>query len=170
MSTTTTEPVARSARDAGLLSRILDEGFGEGAWHGADLRQAIDDVTSEAAFWRPAPDRHNIAEVTLHHAFYVRSVFARLGGSAPDPFLLEGEDWFELEGRGKGKVKVTWPAVRDTLATEQQRLAQFVSELDGSRARSALTPAERLDVILGITCHAIYHAGQIQLLKRLRGD
>ena len=25
-------------------------------------------------------------------------------------------------------------------------------------------------VVLGITCHAIYHAGQIQLIKRLRGD
>jgi hypothetical protein len=23
-------------------------------------------------------------------------------------------------------------------------------------------------VVLGITCHAVYHAGQIQLIKRLR--
>lgn len=27
--------------------------------------------------------------------------------------------------------------------------------------------AERFNLVLGITCHAIYHAGQVQLLKRL---
>ena len=34
----------------------------------------------------------------------------------------------------------------------------------------ARTPAdaERFDLILGITCHAVYHAGQIQLIKRLK--
>jgi hypothetical protein len=28
----------------------------------------------------------------------------------------------------------------------------------------------QLDLVLGITCHAIYHAGQIQLIKRLRAE
>jgi hypothetical protein len=168
MSTSTMEPEARRAREIGPLSRILDEGYGEGAWHGADMKQAIADVTAEAAFWRPAPERHNIAEITLHHAYYVRSVLGRLGGSAPEPFLVEGDDWFELDGKGKPR-KANWPAVRAALTNEQRRLAQLVSELDSSRLRSPLTAAERLDLVLGITCHAIYHAGQIQLLKRLRG-
>jgi hypothetical protein len=37
-------------------------------------------------------------------------------------------------------------------------------------ATSALADAERFNLVLGITCHAIYHAGQIQLIKRLRGE
>ena len=33
--------------------------------------------------------------------------------------------------------------------------------------KSPLAETERFNLILGITCHAIYHAGQVQLIKRL---
>ena len=41
----------------------MQEGYGENAWHGANLKTALADVTPELAFWRPGPDRHNIAEI-----------------------------------------------------------------------------------------------------------
>ena len=41
----------------GIESRILNEGYGTGAWHGADLKAAIADVTPAVAFWRPAEGR-----------------------------------------------------------------------------------------------------------------
>ena len=55
------------AIDARFLSRILEEGYGPGAWHGNDMRAAVADVSAEDAFWRPQPERHNIAELALHH-------------------------------------------------------------------------------------------------------
>ena len=39
--------------------------------------------------------------------------------------------------------------------------------LPSGKGGNKLTDAERFDLVLGITCHAVYHAGQIQLLKRL---
>jgi hypothetical protein len=33
---------------------------------------------------------------------------------------------------------------------------------------ATLDSTERFGLVLGITCHAIYHAGQVQILKRLR--
>jgi hypothetical protein len=36
------------------------------------------------------------------------------------------------------------------------------------RVTSPLGETERFDLFLGITCHAVYHAGQIQLIKRLQ--
>jgi hypothetical protein len=42
----------------GIESRVLNEGYGPGAWHGADLKAAIADVTPALAFWRPAEGRH----------------------------------------------------------------------------------------------------------------
>jgi hypothetical protein len=145
-------------------SRILREGFGEGAWHGPDLKAAIADVSSGDAFWRPSPARHNIAEIAVHHAYYVRSVRGKLTGTTPGPFELEGDDWFALSESGP----LSWNRVQQIVTEEHRRLEEVVADLEAARAKSPLSSDERLDVILGITCHAVYHAGQIQLLKRLR--
>ena len=40
-----------------LAKRILDEGYGPGAWHGNDMKAALADVTPKLAYWRPAPGR-----------------------------------------------------------------------------------------------------------------
>jgi hypothetical protein len=146
---------------AGMLDRILREGYGSGAWHGPDMKAALSDVSAEIAFWRPARGRHNIAEIALHHAFYVRSVRAQLSGATPEPFALEGEDWFELSERGP----LAWEAVRDVVETEQRRLADTVASVGSRPLPEGVQP---LDLILGITCHAVYHAGQVQLIERLR--
>jgi len=69
--------------EARLLARVLDEGYGPGAWHGPDLKAALADVSPELAFWRPSPQRHNIAEIVLHHAYCARSVRGQLSGTAP---------------------------------------------------------------------------------------
>ena len=164
MSTSTkARPAAPAATDA-TLSRILHEGYGPGAWHGPDLKAALAEVTPEQAFWRPAPGRHCIAEVALHHAWCARSVRAQLTGRPAGPFVAPGEDWFALEaGRGLG-----WPEVLAALEAEQRELAGVVSDLAAGRASSPLAAQERFDLVLGVTCHAIYHAGQVQLLKRLQ--
>jgi hypothetical protein len=162
MSQTTTTPAAPRV-DPSLLARILDEGYGPGAWHGPDLKAALTDVTARGALWRPAPERHNIAEIALHHAWYIRSVIGRLTGRTPDPFVLEGEDWFEVPD----EKRLRWTEISATLAEWQERLAAAIRDLGAGRLRSPLSEREQFDLVLGITCHAIYHAGQIQLLKAL---
>jgi hypothetical protein len=163
MSTSGSTKTANSSNiDAKLMSRILEEGYGPGAWHGPDLKAALADVSAEQAFWRPGPGRHNIAEIALHHAFCTRSVRGQLSGVAPEPFVLQGEDWFELNERGS----LTWPKIQAAVLAEQPRLAKIVADSSSGKS-SSLSDAERLKLILGITCHAIYHAGQIQLIKRL---
>ena len=148
-----------------VLPRVLQEGYGPGAWHGPDLKAALSDVTAKLAFWRPAPGRHNIAEIALHHAYFVRSVNAQLSGTVPKPFVLEGEDWFELSGTGS----LTWSKVRDVVDAEQRTLAMTISKLASGRLRPPALDVEPFDLVLGITCHAIYHAGQVQLIKK-RGE
>jgi hypothetical protein len=147
-------------------SRILSEGYGPGAWHGADLKAALADVTPEAAYWRPSAGRHNIAEIALHHAFCVRSVGSRLSARPAEPFVLPGEDWFDLAGEST----LAWSRVLSVVETEQERLARLVGDVEAGTITPAVTDEERLSLVLGITCHAVYHAGQIQLIKRLRGE
>jgi hypothetical protein len=150
---------------AGTETRILREGYGEGAWHGPDLKAALADVTEATAFRRPAPGRHNIAEIAVHHAYYAHAVRAKLSEVEPEPFVLKGEDWFEI----LDSSTLTWSKIRDVVELEQQRLAECVSDISAGRMQSPLPDSERFDVVLGITCHAVYHAGQIQLIKRLSG-
>jgi hypothetical protein len=166
MSTATSVRTATpSGLDAELLARTIEEGYGSGAWHGPDLKAALSDVTPELAFWRPAPSRHNIAEIALHHAYFVRSVRAQLSGHEAEPFVLEGEDWFELSDSGP----LAWPEILDVVASQQRQLAATVADLGASaRNRRSSPEVEPFNIVLGITCHAVYHAGQVQLIKRLR--
>jgi len=144
-------------------ARLLREGWGEGAWHGPDLKAALADVTAQKAFARPAAGRHNIAEIALHHAYCVRGVRARLSGQDPEAFVLPGEDWFALDSAST----LSWKKVQETLAREQAALEKAFADADAGRLRSPLPESERLDLALGVTCHAVYHAGQVQLIKKM---
>jgi hypothetical protein len=163
MSVSATKTIFPNALDTRVLVRILEEGYGPGAWHGADLKAALSDVDAGLAFWRPSPERHNIAEIALHHAYCARSVRGQLTGATPEPFVLEGDDWFPLPDQ----KRLSWPKIQAVVDAEQQRLHAAVTDND-ARKQSTLTDSERFDLLLGITCHAVYHAGQVQLIKRLR--
>jgi hypothetical protein len=149
---------------SGVESRVLQEGYGPGAWHGPDLKAALADVTPALAFWRPAPGRHNIAEIALHHAYYARSVRTQVSGKDAEPFVMAGEDWFALDDQRK----LSWEKIRATVDEEHERLGEVIRDLQTGAASTPMAAVERFGLVLGITCHAIYHAGQVQLIKRLR--
>ncbi|MDQ3440894.1 MAG: hypothetical protein M3478_11150 [Planctomycetota bacterium] len=124
------------------------------------MKAAIAEVAAGTAFRRLAAGRHNIAELALHHAYYVREVRSRLAGVPLEPFVLEGADFWTLDDEST----LRWDQIRATLASEQERLAAVVE--DESKI-AGKTDDEKLELVLGITCHAVYHAGQIQLIKAL---
>jgi hypothetical protein len=158
--TKTATPVGIPAE---ALHRVLDEGHGPEAWYGADINAAVADVDAKTAVKRPAAGRHNIAEIALHHAYWAREVRKRLAGAVAEAFPAEGEDWFEVSGA----APLTWTVVRDTLSAETRRLAEATDAIARGGASSPLGETERFDQALGIAAHAAYHAGQIQLVKKL---
>jgi hypothetical protein len=163
MSTSTGNDLIVESR---IESRLLQEGYGPGAWHGPDLKAALADVTPASAFWRPAPGRHNIAEIALHHAYCARGVRTQISGQPAEPFVMAGEDWFEVADGGK----LSWSDVRATVDAEQKRLHELIAQVESGRVASAVPDTERFGLVLGITCHAIYHAGQVQLIRRLHRE
>jgi hypothetical protein len=147
-----------TAPTTATLTRVLDEGYGPGAWHGADMKAAVANVTPAMAFWRPGKGRHNIAEIALHHAWCVRNVNAQLAGGEPPAFPVDGADWLTLDD----EKLISWSEIKRAIETQQQALLATVA------LPSLSAEKERFDLALGVTCHAIYHAGQIQLIKVLR--
>jgi hypothetical protein len=149
------------------LLRALDEAYDHRAWHGTNLRGSIRGLTPAQARWRPAPHRHNIWEEVLHSAYWKYAVRQRLIGGKRGAFPLKGSNWFPAPESGRA-------------AEWQQTLALLGQMHESLRAAVAQFPAARLDrpvrgsiwsafdSILGVAFHDIYHAGQIQLLKRLQ--
>ena len=166
MSAALTKTPTPAGLPAATFNRILDEGYGPGAWYGADLSTAVGEVSDAAAFTRPAAGRHNIAEVALHHAYWAEQIAGKLTGVDPAAFPLEGEDWFELNDASR----LPWRAITAALEASQVRLSQAVSEVASGARTSPLGEAERFDLVIGITGHAAYHAGQIQLIKKIVGS
>lgn len=156
---TTTTP---AGVPADVLPRLIEEGHTSKAWFGTDLVTAVGEIDADTASWRPAPGRHNIGEIALHHAFWVREVRGRLTGARLEPFVADGEDWFPWPAGS-----LTWTDVQRTLADQVQRLEEAVAGINAGRLASPLSAEERFDQVLGIAGHAAYHAGQVQLLRRL---
>jgi len=143
-----------------LLLQILDEGYQKKAWHGPNLWQSLRGVTAKGAAWRPARGRHNIWEIVLHAAYWKYIVRRRLRGEQRRSFPVRGRNWFV---RPAENGETVWRQDRVLLDQEHRKLRQAVREL--SHAGSRGLPSA---VLFGIAFHDVYHAGQIQLLKRLR--
>lgn len=144
--------------------RVLAEGHGPGdAWYGNHILAALAATGAADAYRRPAPGRHNVAEIALHHAYWVREARRRLTGNDPERFVLEGEDWFALDD---GHV-VPWGKVTETLEAQVKLFHEAVDAVATGRWSSPLDEKARLDLVVGIAAHAAYHAGQIQLVKAL---
>ena len=148
------------------LIRLIEEGYRRQAWHGPNLRGALRGVSPALAAWRPAPGRHNIWELAVHAAYWKYAVRRRLSGEKRGSFTLAGSNWFL---RPERKTEAAWLGDRRLLASEHQRLLEVVRTLrDRDLERTASPGRTRLDVLLrGVASHDIYHAGQIQMLKRL---
>ncbi|HEX4642586.1 MAG TPA: DinB family protein [Candidatus Acidoferrales bacterium] len=148
------------------LLGMLDEGYSRAAWHGPNLRGSLRGVTAREAAISPNAKRHNIWEIVVHAAYWKYAVRRRLTGEKRGSFTLPGSNWFE---RKKDRGEKGWRGDVALLDREHQALreavAQFpVEELD-RRVHGSKSIARRL--IAGIAFHDVYHAGQIQLIKKL---
>jgi hypothetical protein len=151
------------------LLAIIDRAYDTPSWHGTNLRGSVRRVTAAQAAWRPAPARHNIWEIVVHAAYWKYAVARRFTGSRRGSFRLKGSNWFE---RPMGTAQVTekaWKSDVDLLNDMHATLRSVVRGLsDKDLARTP--PGKKVsnfDLLAGIAAHDLYHAGQIQLLKRL---
>lgn len=151
------------------LLRSIDEAFDRRSWHGTNLRGAIRGVDARRAAWRPRPGRHNIWELVLHAAYWKYAVRRRLTGEKRGSFALAGSNWLSSPAR---PTEGEWKKAVGLLAEEHRRLRVVIaglagSDLDRASGGGRAGPGR---FVRGIAAHDLYHAGQIQLLKRLQPE
>jgi hypothetical protein len=161
-----------TATEIDALLELLDEAYNKPAWHGPNLRGSIRRLDAAQAAWRPAPGRKNIWEITLHAAYWKYTVLRQLTDQKRGSFPLAGSNWFARPQAG-GSVPADWEAAwKDDvklLDRMHRELRIAVASLTRSElaARPPRSKHTRLRLIQGAALHDVYHAGQIQTLKRL---
>jgi hypothetical protein len=152
-----------------VLIRILDEAYENKAWHGPNLKGSIRGLSPEQAVWRPDPRRRNIAEQVIHAAYWKYAVRRRLRGDDRGSFPLKGSNWFLVAGPISA---AEWKSNTALLDSEHRLLRQAIVEFPSERLFDLAQGGKftNLAIISGIASHDVYHAGQIQLLKRLQSE
>ena len=157
--------MTRNPAIASLLAQ-LDEAFDRRSWHGTNLRGSLRGVTATKAAARPAPGRHNTWEIAVHAAYWKYAAWRRLTGEKRGSFARPGSNWFPTPAPA---TEAAWRKDVAVLVAYHRQLRLAVSRLsDGDlecRAPGGKEPIGRL--VRGIAAHDLYHAGQIQLIKRL---
>ena len=153
-----------------LHLKALDQGYDHKSWHGPILKGSLRGLSAEQAAWRPAPSRHNVWEIAVHAAYWKYSVLrrlVRLRGEEEARFPVKGSNWFARpEGPPDEKA---WKADLKLLEEMHRRLRAAVASLSEADLETIPEGSSTtvVDLVLGVAYHDIYHAGQIQLLKRM---
>ena len=154
-------------RIAGVIARTIAPPRGQ-AWHGGPTPLgALRGVGAAQARWRPSPRRHSIWALTLHVAYWKYAVRRQIL-AANLPRFSRSPANFPAVPVPAGET--AWALDRALLAEEHRLLLETIEDFPDALLHRSPGGRERWswgDMILGITLHDAYHAGQIQMLKRL---
>jgi hypothetical protein len=167
------------------LVAIIDQAYNKPSWHGTNLRGSLRRLTAEQAAWRPSPRRHNIWEIVVHAAYWKYAAARRFTGGARGLFptfglrsgrpersrgALKGSNWFHRPDAAGAQLEKAWKADVDVLDDMHDTLRAAVLRLS-AKDLARTPPGKKVNnfaLLSGIAAHDLYHAGQIQLLKRLQ--
>jgi len=156
-----------------LLLDSLDEAYRGPAWHGPSLRASLRGLDHRQAAARPSSGRHNCWELAIHAAFWKYAVRRRLLAAPDGEFPLPGRNFFErpsaTDGASDLHLANAWRQDLKLLAKTHEDLCRTVAALSPASLNRPARGHRQTPrfMIEGIAMHDVYHAGQIQLLRRL---
>jgi len=149
-----------------LIVTQLEQAFRRKSWHGTNLLGSIRGIDIETAAFRPASGRHNIWELIIHAAYWKYSVYRRFALEEKHSFPMRGSNWFprpidETESALKRDIAI----LKDFHLKLIAAVSEFSPSKFGKTPKGSATTYR--DLAIGVAAHDLYHAGQIQLIKRL---
>jgi uncharacterized damage-inducible protein DinB len=145
-----------------LVSTINGE-----AWYGPSLREILKDVSATQAHAHPIANGHSIREL-IHHV------------DAWAKFALDALDGVPIPAWPGMSVELDWPPVTDTsdlawkravdsFFSRHLKLVERIKDFTDERLEAAV-PGRTYNfyyLFQSSTQHAVYHGGQIALLKKM---
>jgi len=157
---------AECARIADQLASTLN---GE-AWYGDSLREILEGVTAPQALSRPIPTAHSIWEMVLHVEAWSKLADGAMRGVAIPAWatMPKEMDWPPVAGDGQQ----AWQQAVTSFFASHMKLVEAIKSFADERLGSTV-PGRTYNfyrLFQSMTQHAVYHGGQIALLKKaLRG-
>ena len=150
------------------LLEIIARAYDRHSWHGTNLRGSIRGLDPATAARRPGPGRHNVWELVVHAAYWKYVAWRRLTGEKRGSFPLDGSNWFVRPLRSQDAAAV-WKQDLALLADMHRRLRDTIAAMPGDALdkKAAGSSVTNFQLIAGVAAHDLYHAGQIQIIKRL---
>ena len=148
--------------------RHLQPPTGFKPWHGgASVLGSLRGVSVEVAAWKPYPDRHSIWELALHIAYWNYAVWRRITDAGEGGFPRSPSNW---PAAPEPPDPEAWDEDRRLVREWHDRLVAAIEGFDGHRLDEPAGEGAKTsfaDLITGVLLHDTYHAGQIQIMKRL---
>jgi len=152
--------------DSVLLIDMLEQAFDKKAWHGTNLKGSLRGLKPDQLLYRPQPKRHNIWEIALHTAYWKYTVYRWLTNAKRGSFPRKPSNWPNIPENTDLKA---WRKDLTLLRNRHVKLIEAVTEFPSTKLFDQIkgTAWNYAKLIYGVASHDLYHAGQIQLLKRL---
>lgn len=145
-----------------LIADQLRRAFERDAWHGPALLELLQDLDAATAAAKPLHNVHSIWELVLHVSAWDDAASRRLDG---EKVQLTGTANFPVVPKPS---QTTWHEAVARAKRTHDVLVKTVAALPESRLRERV-PGKRYDfyfMLHGVAQHALYHAGQIAILKK----
>jgi len=165
MARTTARTMARFPAVIDVLLSACDRAYDRKSWHGTNLRGALRGLSAKEASWRPGKRRHNIWEIAVHAAYWKYVVIRSLTGAPRGSFARKGSNWFERPDGSEAE----WKADVALLDATHRSLRDAIARIDPAALDRRLPgrKTSRTALVTGAAAHDLYHAGQVQLIKRM---
>ncbi|MCX6175183.1 MAG: DinB family protein [Ignavibacteriales bacterium] len=156
-------------RSEKLSVELHNSVFGD-PWHGACLKDVLENISFKQANKRSIPSAHNIIELTSHLNSWTEEILKRFNGGQPS--LPTMGDW----PTPKYKTEEYWQAVKQKLFADTNKLIAVIKKfpedkldeiVGGERNATLGTGFSFEGFIIGLVQHNAYHSGQIALLKKM---
>ncbi len=137
------------------------------AWYGSSLREILDKLTAKQAHAHPIADAHSIWEIVHHLDAWVKFALGAIHGvPIPKwPGMPKEQDWPPVATN----TEDAWRQAVSSLFSNYRKLVQEIKASDDERL-DATVPGRTYNfyhLFQSMMQHAVYHSGQISLLKKM---
>jgi uncharacterized damage-inducible protein DinB len=148
-------------REVERLADQLRRSFEGDAWHGDSLAEILADIDDAKAAAKPASGGHSIWELVLHIAAWARAALNVVSGETEK---LSADDWPALAEGGES----AWAHTQKELTRVGRQLRDAILGMEEDRLDDVVPGRSYSYYMLlhGVVQHALYHAGQIAILKK----